>query len=1140
MSKFKQYPKIPNEIIDAIDDHRLIIFTGAGLSALFGYPLWRKFALDLVNECCSKNILSLSEKEYLDNSSLTSMQIITIAYNRLLKKLGKEEANKIFLSCLKFEESEEKDNIIKKISRFLSHYNCPIITTNADLSLDKTLYFNCYDNVENFFEWDKETKLKRIIHLHGSIEKFESLIFTSEQYAEAYSVDSTFGKNLNELFIDNKKVLLFIGCSLSEFELLRYFIKIRNEEYQNLFLLNGYLDSEELKYEFDKDYYGSLGISLISYSREKNNYSQLINVLSKWDKEVTSSTLAHLAVKEDYKIALDELPNEKSSKLIKGRMQFGYDKYLYKSLLESKYLYEWLVELSDTNLFKLSSNINKDTKKTSFSIVQGFELLLQLIQKDSNNKNIVEFVRTKINEVYNYLANNELLNRKMNDGLIDNIFNIILYNEILFNECHSYEFFNIYAKCKYFTLYSIVDSFLNLDVSSINADLVIEFYNAFYDDKHIGDYRSLLCDNRMLNIISIYPKELFDYSLNKLLDMNEFSYLNVNSFYEFNYGNKICYSNNREIISAFTILKASIYLEDDILNGIIDELLKSNKRQLKKCALALININFNRLQNVFANNIKDFFNDSNYYNDLCFLLENNYKNFNKKTKEEIRVLLNENFGGVADEVKNRLENHINNILSKYDSNYINVLESKEDLEFISNFDKDIVIRNTWFDLKNEFKNLSYDEAIELYNKNKSGSNVKVYSYAQAFAEYISKDIKQVSKNIEELDTFVLNYIYSYSKDKDELFKLSKAILEFNIKDSNILYDSILRNMVEFIDDKIAECFDIFNHIDSNKLLGDVNFTVHDYLFKCINHGMYSYIRVLLAFAYNGKIDQQTLMTRINSLLKTYNNYIVKGCLALNIEYILNLQNTDDKFINNLISIILNNQFNDLNLSYICLLTNNIDIIHYLFDRVDFYKFIEYESYIKDITNAQGRLLSLATYSFLCNKLDSNFNGLFTSMIDSKNLSFLNDILSELPNVKDIVKSNRLEDFFNLLHEKSKQIIDLLQDYEVGYYIMYINKIICIYDDINSMWVFLLDLLKTKKGYSLVDFYEVVYKYIDNKEHKEDIIKIMDYILKVCEKNSYSYSKFEKCLNLFEGKSDYTKQYKKWLNSYSRINVNFMN
>ena len=139
------------------------------------------------------------------------------------------------------------------------------------------------------------------------------MVFTSKQYAKSYTVDEDFGQKLKELF-QNDWTILFIGYGVAEFELIRYFLKKSSGKDRKLFLLEGYLAKDQtIKYQFDCDYYDSLGITLIPYSREKEDYQGMINVLKEWNKTVQTKTFAGSIVKENaIKSIVAKEPTEES------------------------------------------------------------------------------------------------------------------------------------------------------------------------------------------------------------------------------------------------------------------------------------------------------------------------------------------------------------------------------------------------------------------------------------------------------------------------------------------------------------------------------------------------------------------------------------------------------------------------------------------------------------------------------------------------------------------------------------------------------------------------------------------------------------------------------------------------------------
>ncbi len=317
----KDIPEMPRDIIDAIENHHLLIFVGAGLSTLFGYPLWSKFGERLIDHCVKYGAIKRSERSVILNSNFTPKQVVTISYKKLKYKIGEKRAQRLIIKELcPGKTNKINKKLVEEIAGYLVKYNSPILTTNADLSLDSSQPFlnkkkidNCKGDINCFDYID-------LFHIHGSINDFESMVFTSEQYAEAYMPGKSLGKNLENIITDDKTIL-FIGYSLSEFELLRYFLKPHKEGKYNHYILGGYLKYEDIKYELEKEYYNTLGIELLYYSREKKDYMALVDVLKKWNDDVENRTLAHMIVPNRIKEAFIKSPSPESIEFIKENLK---------------------------------------------------------------------------------------------------------------------------------------------------------------------------------------------------------------------------------------------------------------------------------------------------------------------------------------------------------------------------------------------------------------------------------------------------------------------------------------------------------------------------------------------------------------------------------------------------------------------------------------------------------------------------------------------------------------------------------------------------------------------------------------------------------------------------------------------------
>ena len=301
---FPNIPMMEQEIIDAIDDGNLLLFIGAGVSKLKGYPLWFELGQKLAQIAVDEQLISISEKEVLLGGNFTPMQVVTI----LSKKFDEREPGagmaKVVDELSINVTVDEK--VALQLAQYLASYNSTIVTTNADDSLEGQTPLDGRMVLTNFRDYDHKFDKYSIIHLHGSVNNPGGMVFTSEQYARSYNVEDTFGEKLKEL-LNKDWTILFIGYGITEFELLRYFFKFKNDKARRKFMLEGYLAKDRIKYEFDKEYYESLGIYLLPYSREHDDYKALIKVLKRWDKDVKTKTLAGSSAKVD---AIDSMTSQ--------------------------------------------------------------------------------------------------------------------------------------------------------------------------------------------------------------------------------------------------------------------------------------------------------------------------------------------------------------------------------------------------------------------------------------------------------------------------------------------------------------------------------------------------------------------------------------------------------------------------------------------------------------------------------------------------------------------------------------------------------------------------------------------------------------------------------------------------------------
>lgn len=240
-------------IKEAINNDRLVIFAGAGVSKDSGIPLWG----ELINEL--KNYLN--EKTYESDS----LKIAQILYN----EKGEKEYNEI-LKDLIFKSSSKYNSIHEIIFELNPQH---IITTNYDnffesIIKSKGLPFSVVSK-DIDLPYAKHKNL--LVKYHGDFDNHNT-VFKENDYLE-FSKNNT----LKEIFVKSlfsNKVILFVGYSVSDINLkmlIRDIQFILKKHHQRTYLLthNENVTDSEIKY------FENLGINIVN---DKNSISNLSGV----------------------------------------------------------------------------------------------------------------------------------------------------------------------------------------------------------------------------------------------------------------------------------------------------------------------------------------------------------------------------------------------------------------------------------------------------------------------------------------------------------------------------------------------------------------------------------------------------------------------------------------------------------------------------------------------------------------------------------------------------------------------------------------------------------------------------------------------------------------------------------------------
>lgn len=339
-------------IKNAINNDKLVVFAGAGVSKDSGIPLWS----ELIEE-----IRGFLNEDIIEDDPLKIAQIL---YN----EKGEKEYNDIIKKFLY--RNKGTYNPLHEIIFELNPQH--IITTNYD---------NCFENIiENrglpFSVVSKDIDLpyaehkKLLIKYHGDFEN-KNIVFKEADYLE-FSKNNT----LKEIFVKSlfsNKVILFIGYSVGDVNLkllIREIQFILTKHHQRAYLLNHKSEIAESEIK----YFENLGINIINFCENSLDSLKPKEKLSTIGKNV----FKQLEYIRDFNLfEYERIKNEKSSKskliddLYTSLNRFYYYRVIPKSILASLYPLNKNSE-SDT-IYNIESNTLICYYPELFDLINNYE-----------------------------------------------------------------------------------------------------------------------------------------------------------------------------------------------------------------------------------------------------------------------------------------------------------------------------------------------------------------------------------------------------------------------------------------------------------------------------------------------------------------------------------------------------------------------------------------------------------------------------------------------------------------------------------------------------------------------------------------------------------------------------------------------
>ncbi|PVY55790.1 MULTISPECIES: SIR2 family protein [unclassified Simplicispira] len=292
------------EIAYATVSGKLCLFTGTGFSKAVTdneAPSWQgllESICDLTPEPASlkaalfppgeKNVLSLEE----------AAQVIAIELSKVDKNIHEEIAARIRALTLKGDNSAVQD--------FLSKRTFKVATTNYDkLIEDLSGEADCHSLTPGLPIPRSQSRVK-IYHVHGSIDSYENMVVTSDDYFRFINSESYFSRKLSTVLHENTVVI--IGYSLGDNNLKAIISDYKGFSRSHVIGSNIFLISRSKVDQHIKDYYAHCyGIRVLDRIEVHDFFKSLNAALPEAEKRFAKSidnirkvVFENLSFKKDY------------------------------------------------------------------------------------------------------------------------------------------------------------------------------------------------------------------------------------------------------------------------------------------------------------------------------------------------------------------------------------------------------------------------------------------------------------------------------------------------------------------------------------------------------------------------------------------------------------------------------------------------------------------------------------------------------------------------------------------------------------------------------------------------------------------------------------------------------------------------
>ena len=282
--------RIPEELLLAHQEGKVVFFCGAGISRDAGIPIFS----ELVSESASRHKLSLPiESDRLECGECDSV------YQWMETQTGPDNRSHLRKATAKLlapRKPIRKENLAYHFALLklatTSDRKLHLVTTNYDELFDvaaRRLKKRIASYAAPLLPIPKESKWDGLVYLHGKLQNPESednlksLVLSSGDFGVAYLTERWASRFITELF--RTYVICFIGYSAND-TIMRYILDafaadwLNGEKPRKVYAFDGYISGEKDKL---LEQWERKGVEVISFKKEnKNDFSELRRTLAAW------------------------------------------------------------------------------------------------------------------------------------------------------------------------------------------------------------------------------------------------------------------------------------------------------------------------------------------------------------------------------------------------------------------------------------------------------------------------------------------------------------------------------------------------------------------------------------------------------------------------------------------------------------------------------------------------------------------------------------------------------------------------------------------------------------------------------------------------------------------------------------------